>query len=411
MSSLPSQASVIAGITQMFAQEGGAAATSQPASPAAVPVAQPPVAAPVVPPQPTQVAVPQVPQPAEAPLQAPSTPPAQSPAPAPTTEQAAPTLEQQQAVAANAINDQALYNVPQADGTVAMMSGKELRESVLRQSDYTRKTQALAKQRQELDAVIPQYQQATSELARLRADLGDPRAVARFVMEQYGPQFVQQLYQHVTGTPQGQPQAVPAVQPPATPEELASQGYVSQQTAAVTAQIQQLQQQLVAIQQQTAQQVQAAQQAAEQAEQRAVSRVETRGYQQVIEAELPRILDENPLLKAVPNSSDLLRYEVLRTYRPQTVQEAVQCFRLEAQKMSAGILAAYQAQQKTQLVAQQQQQQALTQNGLATAGGGTPLTVQPQTGPQYFLTPDGKGDWGAMRQGAEAFLRAEFARQ
>jgi hypothetical protein len=384
---------VTAAMTQMFAAEAAAQpvipATS-PAPPVAAPVAQPVVAVPgITPPVPTPVA---------------PAPPAQSPSLQPPPSEATPTQAQTDAVNANAINDQALYSVPQSDGTVAMMSGKELREGVLRQSDYTRKTQELARQRQAAEAVAPQLQQLQAQQAALDADLRNPAAVAQYLVNRFGPQVAQQHLQQLLQNGQVPP---PAPAPITNPDEFASQGYVAQQAQTLAAQIQQQKAQLQQLQAQLQQEAQLRDQAAQQAETRALNQFQVQTARATIDQALPAIIEANPLIKAIPHHADLLRYNVLSTYKPQTPQEAIQCFQIEAQKLSAGLLAAYQGQQKTQLVAQQQQQ--LANNGLATVSG-TPLTAQP-TGPRLFIGADGRGDFKALSSSVLEFMKSQQAQQ
>jgi hypothetical protein len=375
---------VTAAINQAFAAEAAGQPATSLAPPATAPVAQPQAVAPVPPQQPV-----------------PQAQPAQSPSLQPQEAVAAPTPEQQQAVEANAINDQALYQVPQSDGTVATLSGKELREGVLRQRDYTQKTQALAKQRQEVEAVLPTLQQLQQKLAAYDADVQNPEVLARYIARNFGPQFVSQYLQPMMQVPA--PTNVPA--PVTDPNEFASQGFVAQQAQTLAQQIAQQQQQLVQLQQQLQAEAQAREQSHQQAREQAVNEVQVMQNRAAINAAIPNIIDAHPIIKAIPHHEELLRFNVLQNYRPQTVQEAVQCFQIEAAKLQQGLVAAHQAQQKTQLV--QQQQQALVNNGVAAVTG-TPLTAQ-HTGPRTFITADGKGDWGALRTGLTEFMQQSFA--
>jgi hypothetical protein len=383
---MPSQGDVTAALNQMMAAQNAAEAaqapaTSQPTPPVAAPVA-PQAVAPAVPPQPP----------------VPQAQPAQSPSLQPPPAEAAPTPEQQQQVAANAINDQALYQVPQSDGTTATMSGKELRESILRQRDYTQKTQALAKQRQEVEAVMPTLQQLQQQVAAYERDLANPAVVANWLRQQpFAAQILQQL--------QGQP-AVPATPPaPVDPNEVASQGYVQQTAQSVQQQIADLQanfaQQVQAIQQQA---IAAAQQAEENARQRAINEIQTQQHKQTIDAALPGIFDAHPVLKSVPYATEMLKFEVLNNYRPRTPQEAIECFRIEANKLEAGIVAGFQAQQKHQLITQQ------PLAPLATAGPGPTLTAQPPAR-REFITADGQGDWKALSANVLQMMQAANAQQ
>lgn len=370
----PPQADVTAALNASFAAavaaEAGAPASQTPA-PVAAPVAL--QAAPVVP---------QPPAPQDPTL-------AQSPSLQPTPAEAAPTPEQQQQAAAATLNDQALYSVPQSDGTTTMMSGKELRESILRQSDYTKKTQVLAKQRQEVEAVLPTLQQLQQRQAALDADLANPRAVAEYVARQgWGPQFSQ--FFGPQGAPQGQPPAAPV-----DPNDVASQGFVQEQTRTVQQQIADLQAQFAyQVQQIQAQNQQAIATAQQAAQEEAVNRIQIAQHKQTVDAGLPAIFNEFPLIQGVPHVTEMLKFEVLKNYEPRNPQEALQCFQLEAKKLDASIRQSFTAQQKSQLITQQQPQL----QPLATSGGGSPLTAQ-QTGPRTFITPDGQGDWKALSAG------------
>lgn len=400
---------VIASLQRAF--ETGQPVSRDVSQASASPVAAPPVAQPV-PPQFVQgttsfIPTPSTPvtapnQPAVNPLlaqqpnqlpteqtQSPLNQPAVSAQPQATEQPVAPQLTDAQAAQ---INDHAVYSVPQPDGTTASMTGLELRQSIMRHKAFTQKTQELAEQRRQLEPVATENTQLRNQLTGLQADLRNPQAVAQYVLQTFGPQFFQQFGGQA---PQGyQPQGQPQPQPGYNPEDIATLGQVQQFTAQAVEHALRSQPQpqvdVAAIEQRVREQV--------------LGQVQQVQQQQAINAALPKILEQNPAIAAVPFWQETLRFNVLQKYpQARTAREAVQAFAAEARLLDAHVRQNWNTVNKQTLV----QQQALVENNTLPPGG-TPVLAQSQ-GPRTYVDANGKADWKNFNQDLTAWMTQRFA--
>lgn len=370
----------------------------------------PPGAPVVVPPQQPQFVQPQQPQaPVVQQPQVPQAPAPQNPLTQLTPQnapQATNTAEASPQQVANtdvaAIVDTAIYNVPQADGTTAAMTGLEMRQSIMRQRDYTQKTQQVAQRERELSSVQTEHQQLTSWKGNVQADLQNPRKVYEHILATFGPQFVQEAYAMVTGQ---QPQA-PATAAPQGQDQIATLADARQFAF-------QNEQRIAALQQQHSQEMQALRGELVTVEKRArthaVNDMETAQARTEINAVVPQIIEALPILKTIPRYQDLLRFNVQSKYRTTSAAEVITAYKAEAQLMATEQTQRYTEHSKALLL---QNPAAFTpaplvQNGLQTTGPATVIAGQSPE-PTVFVGADGKVDKAAWSKGVMGFLQSRI---
>jgi hypothetical protein len=288
-----------------------------------------------------------------------------------------------------AINDQAVYSVPMQDGTNASMTGLELRQSIMRHRNYTQKTQELAEARRSLEPVATENQTLRTQMSALQADLQNPQAVAQYILQRFGPQFFQQ---YAGGVPQAQPAAV--AQPGYNPEAVATLGEVQQFVAQALAQVPQNPQvDLAAIEQA--------------ATQKALATIQQVQQAQAINNVLPKILEANPAIAAIPFWEQTLRYNVLQKYpTPQNAKQAVAAFAAEARLLDQHVRQNWAMINKQNAV----NQQRLQTNNTLPPGGATPVVNSAPAGPRTYVDPaTGQPQWGAFSQDLTAWMTQRMA--
>lgn len=284
----------------------------------------------------TPAAVPASPSPVETPVAA-------------ATIDAAPVITGQAAPVA----PEQTFDVDMGGGKIEKLTVAQVRElhaNGLRQQDYTRKTQELSRQRSEVEAVYSQLQQVQTELQR--------RA---------------QLIQQASQPP------VPE-QPPIDPTQPMTYAHGMQMAQAFQERMQQLESGW-------GQQAQTAQ---EQAAQYVEDRLQIGKYAEGINATLGEIYQQQPLLKAVPEFEDMLRFRVSQL-APTSIEETQQAFRTVSADLVKNIESAFNARQQQQVV----QRTALTTQGIEPPGGAVPQAPTPN-----YRKSDGKLDWDRLRDAA-----------
>jgi hypothetical protein len=408
MSAIGAQsAAVIASLNQAFQTDGQVTRNVDPAAVAAA------AAAPVVPVEPvgipgttnfiprgtSQPGQPQ--QPAVNPLlaqqpvsqpgfeqpQSPINQPAITEKPTETTQNVAPQLTDAQLVQ---INDQAVYQVPQPDGTVASMTGLELRQGNMRHKDYTQKTQQVAELARTLEPVRTENQTLKNQLGAIEADLRNPQAVAQYVLRTFGPSFFQQ-YAGGQETAPGIPAA-----PGYDPNAQATLGQVQQFVAQALANVQPQQQPQIDTAEIT-----------KVATQKALATIQQVQQTQAISTALPKILEANPALATIPFAEQTLRFNVLQKYPvPQSAREAVQIFAAEARLLDAQVRQNWANMNKQQVV---NQQRLVQNNTLPPQSVATPL-AQP-VGPRVYVDQNtGQPQWGQFSTDLTAWMTQQLAR-
>lgn len=300
----------------------------------------------------------------------PATEQAQEPAQAATSISPEPVTNTETATQAQLaqLQDTDLVTVP-VNGQDVTMPWSEARSGIMRQADYTRKTQAFQQERTSFEAERSGYATDREHKAALVGLLTD---------EQKMVEFLQAKYPHLLQGAQAAAQQAAGV---ADPDDIATVGQVEQATKAYTASVSQMVEELKAdLQKEVAN----------------VSRTiednqATAKLSNEINSTVSALFKEHPYInKVIPNATDMLRYQV-SLMQPQTAAEAVEAFKTVFGGWVENYNDAVQASNKTSVIAKHK----LSQNNIQPPGG---ATVQPQ--PASFKGADGKVDWNKVRQNA-----------
>ncbi len=273
-----------------------------------------------------------------------------------------------------------------------IVSARELRKNGLLQSDYTRKTQALAEERKTFEskaALAEQAEALLQERQQIDQFLRSDDAVLSYALEAFGPQrVVQQLQARgltkaqataavaaAASQADGAPvQAPPAAQPPA--ENLVT--------------VEQFQQAIAYLQAQHQQQLQNLQVEAAKITEQKIQQVEDDKALATYKVELDRhigaMVQSDPYLAATPYVEQVFQFEVMRA-NPQSFEELQQVLRSTAQAQVAKYQQAEQLRRKVQAVTAPQAPLSPTV-GIEPPGG---LPVTPS--PTHFFKSDGSADW------------------
>jgi hypothetical protein len=253
-------------------------------------------------------------------------------------------------------------------GKVQKLTKDEIKQGMLRQADYTRKTQELATARKQAEDILQRGQQFEQEREQLRQVLSDPRALMYLAQQQLaqaqGPQF--------------DPDA------PATMATIQQLAQYNQQ---------QLQQQLALVEQNAGN---AAAQARQEAVDEIVARQETAKHSDVINAKLTTIYESNPVLQSVPEIEDVIRYRVSQM-QPQTIDEALKAFEKVSGEVAAAMGEKFNNARKEQVLTKQK----LVQGGIEPPGG----AAVPANAPTSFRDPKTNViDWSKLSGAAAAYI-------
>lgn len=275
-----------------------------------------------------------------------------------TTEQTATSTQQSPAITDPAQTGQPAaeptYEIDLGNGRTERLTKTQLTEAYqngLRQADYTRKTQELAKQRQEVEAIVQQLQMQQQHAQQL---LNNPQALLQAAQAQLQQQQAQQI----------------------DPTQPVTMG--------------QLQQMMMHMQAQAQQQVQQVQQAAHQIVE---DRLQVAEYAESFNDTLNSLYKEHPILKIRPEFEDILRYNVIRQ-NPQSLEDATRI----AKDFSAQFVA-----DLSKPFIQQQQEREAQRAKLAATGTEPPgMGAAPQPTAPNYRTTDGKLDWRKLSEAAAA---------
>lgn len=255
------------------------------------------------------------------------------------------------------------------DGEEQLLPWGEAKGKISGGLKFTKNMQDLAKQR-------TAFAQQQAEQTKLREDvtkydtfLKDPKAILSYVQSAF-PQLFQQ------------PEVVAD-----NPDEIATVG----QARAIA------QQQAAAIAEQIANVKTFVQNSIDNRQQELAHNAKIATHQTAINSTLADIYKTNPVLKAIPNSEDLIRFEVSQLYTPQmTEPEALEAFRTVAAGMVEDISKHYKANQKIEAVAKVKAN--LESHSIEPAGG-----AAPQPKPASFKDSSGQIDWKRVTQAARDF--------
>ena len=245
----------------------------------------------------------------------------------------------------------------------------EWRQSGLRLADYTRKTTEVADQRREVQRIMEQ-------LAPMQEDLRWAQQLKQ------NPQLIIQMAQRMQAqnhqqTTQGQPNA-PAFDPNAP----MTQAQTLEMAQAIAARLQEMEGKLN-----------------ESVETRANaivrSQMEIANYSTAINSTLADAFGKFPILKALPETEDIIRYRVSRM-EPKTIQETLKAFSDVSQVVAEEITSKFGATQVASTIAQNQQQMAV---GIEPPRVGSPLGLG-QEKRDYRANGGRDLDWRKLRTDA-----------
>lgn len=265
--------------------------------------------------------------------------------------------------------DDALVSVP-VDGVDEVMTWKEAKAGFSRTSKFTKSMQQLAKEKSEFAADKAAVDTLRNERAGLEAFLNNKDAVLNYVRQTFGQEAVQTLAPVPDGT---------------NPDEIVTyreaQAIAQRQSATLEQQIQAV--------------VNGVQQKINDATQAIETRQETAKHAVLITSTLNDIFTANPVLKSIPNSEDLIRFEVYKM-QPKTPEEAVQFFQQVSHGMAEDIGKHYKAQQKITKVAEVK---AKLESKSIEPPGGTSPTIKPAS----YKNADGTVNWKKVTEMAKNF--------
>lgn len=265
----------------------------------------------------------------------------------------------------------ATVEVDFGDGRVEKLTPKQIKDGYLRQQDYTKKTQELATQRKQAEAVLGEYQKLSQERQEVISLLQNPQALMYLAQQQLaasqGPNF--------------------------DPNAPASLGQAAELAQAQTAQLAQYVQQLEKAmdQRDQATRVEAAQMVKDQ--------LEFVEYSKSITGTLNKVWETHPVLKAVPEIEDVIRFRVAQL-QPQSIEDTLQAF----ESVGADV-----AKQLGEKFSEVNKAQAIAKQKLATGGieppGGSGL---PASQPQSYRDPKTNSvDWNRLSDAARAYVEGK----
>lgn len=264
-------------------------------------------------------------------------------------------------------------------GEKVQMPWKEARSAIMRHADYTRKTQALARERQDFDAQRPQLEKAKQERDAF-VQVFEDRNLLKALLEQKYPDLI--------GAPAASAAAAIAAQAPAVdPDEIATVGQVQSYVQSAR---QLIAQEIAKAQQTLRQEIGLATREVE-------TNLETAKLATQINSTVKEIFETDPLItKLIPNADALLRWNVQQMVTDQTTpQEVVEMFKTVAAGWSEEIKAALTEHNKTSVI----NKQSLVENNIVPPGG-VPVTPQPTS---YKDPKTGKVDWSKVTEMALSF--------
>ncbi len=282
------------------------------------------------------------------PLDTPNTPPLPSTTPASVSQPAAGQPTGVETAPQGQQPQPQTFQVDLGNGQVETFTAEQIRElraSGLRQADYTRKTQELAAQRQQLQA---EFQQIIS----------NPTLLAT----------VQQLAGQ-------QPQQPPT---PIDPNAPVTVGQL---------------QEFMAMQQNALQGIQ------QNAVQFVENRLQTARYAEDINAKLNDVMTKHPVLKVAPEFEDLIRFKV-HQMNPATIQDALVAFETVGNDLVNQLASHFNAQHQAAEAARAQ----LAATGTVPPGGAAPQVIQK---PSYVKTGQRDLDWNMLSKDALAIATGQ----
>lgn len=259
-----------------------------------------------------------------------------------------------------------MVEVDFGNGKVEKLTAKQIKEGWLRQQDYTKKTQELAEHRRQLEPIAQAYQQAMQEREQIKELLQDPRALMYLLQQQMAAQG-------------------PMLDPNEPLTAGQAQQYLSTQAQALQQRIEQLEQKLV----------KGVDEARTLAGREAQDLIETARHAESINATIASVYQEHPVLQAVPEMEDLMRWRVAQR-KPNTIEEATAAFKEVGAELAKSL---------TDKFVDLNKQQVVTQQKLVTHGIEPPGGSGPQPSPESFRDPKtGAVDWKKLSSAASSYM-------
>lgn len=264
------------------------------------------------------------------------------------------------------------------DGEPEVMTWKEARAGISRTSKFTKGMQQLAKDRETVEASKGELSTLKTDRDNLNRFLSNPKAVLNYVLQQHGPEVFSQI------------QGVKAPDQPEAktfdPNELASLGETNQL----------LDNRLKPLQERLENTIREFDNKLVAKEQEIENKRTQLNHEVAIKSTLTEIFTTNPVLNALPNAEQNIRYEVFKL-QPKTEAEALEAFKTVAQGIVEDLGKHYKAKQTIDKVAAAK---AKMEKSSIEPAGGSAVQIQPAN----YKKADGSIDWNQLRKMAETMI-------
>lgn len=254
------------------------------------------------------------------------------------------------------------------DGQWEVKSLKDVASGYSRTSHFTRQMQDVATKRREADELLAQHTARQSELTAQQNELQQLRSLVG------NKELLIKYVQHLGGQPN------PPVE--GDPNEIAT---VQQARDISAAQVKQFQQSLEELEQRQTARVAASARDIE-------NRRETAVFSESINTTVKEIFEASPILTAIPNIEDLIRYQV-HQLNPKTLTEANEAFRTVAKGMVEDLHAKFTDHNKLKLATATKLSKARIE-----PPGGSGIQVQPVK--QAYDKESGAMNWKSLNAAA-----------
>lgn len=303
--------------------------------------------------------------------------PSATPTPVPSAQPA----QGQQAAGTPAPSAEDLIEVQFPDGRTETIARKDLPNAILMHRDYTQKTQKLAEREKQFQPILSAAQQLAAEREQISQLFNNPQQLAKFAQETYGAEFAKLFAPQGPGLQGVAPDDIITAQQAAEIADVRTQAYINQ-----------LQQRLQELEGKFEAKTKAV---VEKGIQELTDSQQIAAHQKVLDAHVQSLFEANPLLKAVPEMEDALRFRVYNR-NPQSEAEAMKMLTEEADKQAKALQRQFEDLNKQALAGKAK----LSTHGVEPPGG---VGVQPE--PQSFKKKDGSIDWNALSGAATEFVK------
>jgi hypothetical protein len=246
------------------------------------------------------------------------------------------------------------------DGKTERVPLREALSGYSRTADYTRKTQELATQRQQVEQMVTSYMQEREQLAQF---LNNKELVAEYARRAFGLEMPVAPQPHAQAPNPGDIPTVAEVQQMLQSNVAEVRNWAANYIAQVTAE--------------------------------AETRTQAAQITGVIQDTMGTLL-QDPLLQSIPKADVLIR-RMAQEQNPANVEELRVALRSSADELKASIQRQIDEAQKRAVVGREK----LVNKGIEPPGG-QPLTPQPKT---YVNRKAGSVDWNAIRADVESSLK------